>query len=276
MGFTKFSLANKKAANVLILLSLLFVLFTLAQDFLRAELKHSAFYFSESFMFSSFWWLFAPLLFAQYIAVKHNNNERLIFKTAIIVLPIGIHLFAFPFLVWALSAAFYYHTFSFQQTLSYTIAEHLYLLVLIYAIPIFAFAFKIKKEKAVVEVQKVPKENQHITTILVADGNKKQNISVSSILYFSANPPYINIYVAGNKYLHSETLKSISAKLNEAQFIRIHKSTIVNMAMVDFYTTRPNGDCDITLKNQVQLKVSRNFAPCFKAEFAKTHPFAVK
>lgn len=270
---------DRKVAFVLTLLALAFVVLILTQDFLRSGFKNSSFYFSESFMFSSFWWLFAPLLFMQYFAVVHKNKERLYFQVVIIVLPIFIHLFAFPFLVWLLSSVFYYHTYSFPQTFRYTLSEHLYLLAIIYSIPVSAFQFfskKIDLVKSVSQTQTVGISNQFINTILVTDGYKKYHIVVSEILYFSANPPYINIHLEDKKYLHNETLKSIATVLDPEQFVRVHKSSIVNIKMVASYTTRLNGDYDLTMKNNVQIRVSRNFATDFKNLFNKTHPLTTK
>jgi LytTr DNA-binding domain len=270
---SKLSITNRKTVFVLTLAVLVFVLLTLTQDFLRANLKNSAFYFSESFLFSSFWWIFVPLLFVQYSVIKNRNTPKLEFQIAIIVLPIVIHLLAFPLLVWILSKTFYYHTYAFQQVVRYTLSEHLYLLVLLYSLPILAFQYfsnKISKE----EISTIKESNdarQFIDTILVAEGNKKHVIAVSEICYFAANPPYITIYANDEKHLHNETLKSISTKLNPQQFVRIHKSTIVNIKMVAAYTTRLNGDYDLTMKNHTLLRVSRNFAADFKSLFHKTH-----
>ncbi|MEO6232759.1 MAG: LytTR family DNA-binding domain-containing protein [Ferruginibacter sp.] len=276
---TKHAITNRKAAVGLILLVSAFVALTLAQDLIRADLKNSVFYFSESFMFSSFWWLFAPLLFAQYYAVKFKNSRQLKFQVAIITLPILIHLFAFPLLVWILSSAFYYHTFSFQQTFTYTLSEQVYLLILFYSVPVLIFRFFSKKvtlAAPVVEVTNDNVENQFIDTIIVSEGNKKHPVNIAEVLYCSANPPYINLHLDGKKYLHNETLKSISIKLNPGQFVRIHKSTIVNIKMVASYTTRLNGDYDLTMKNNVQLRVSRNFANDFKNLFNKTHRLTIE
>ena len=135
---TKFSITDRKVVFVLTLLVLVFIVLTLSQDFLRSNLKNSAFYFSESFIFSSFWWLFAPLLFTQYIAITKIISTRLYFYLSIILLPIMVHLVAFPFLVWTITEIFYYHTYSFQQTFRYILSEHLYLLVLLYSIPFLA------------------------------------------------------------------------------------------------------------------------------------------
>jgi DNA-binding LytR/AlgR family response regulator len=269
----KLSITNRKTVLVLTLAVLAFVLMTLTQDFLRANLKNSAFYFSESFLFSSFWWIFVPLLFVQYSVIKNRNTPKLEFQIVVIVLPVVVHFFAFPLLVWIISKTFYYHTYAFPQVVRYTLSEHLYLLLLFYSLPILAFQYfsnKTSKEE-IFEIKESNDARQFIDTILVAEGNHKRIISVSEICYFAANSPYINIYVNDEKHLHNETLKSISTKLNPQQFVRIHKSTIVNIKMVAAYTTRLNGDYDLTMKNHTLLRVSRNFAADFKSLFHKTH-----
>ena len=276
---SKFDITDRKAAYVLTLLVMAFVVLTLMQDFLRSNINISQFYFTESFMFSSFWMLFAPFLFTQYFAVKHKNKKHLLFQLGVIILPVFFHLFVFPFLVWVLSAVFYYHTFFFQQTFRYTLSEHLYSLLLFYSIPVLIFQFFMKNstlKEVVSEPQNGRMTPQFTTTFVVSDGNKKHSITVSEILYFSANPPYINIYLEGKKYLQNETLKSVSSKLNPEQFIRVHKSTIVNIEMVTSYTSRLNGDYDLTMKNNVQIRVSRNFAADFKSRFNKTHQLTTK
>lgn len=275
----KIGITEKRIAATLSILVLAFVILTLIQDFLRSDLNNSTFYFSESFMFSSFWWLFAPLLFSQYLAVRNKNKIRLAYKASIIILPVFIHLIAFPIIVWLLSSVFYYHTFSFQQTLRYTLSEHLYLIVLLYTIPVITFHFFTKKIKVVkvasaTEVENIT--NQFVKAFIVSDGNKKQPIAVSEIAYFTANPPYINIHLEGKRFLKNQTLKSVILQLDPEQFIRVHKSTIVNIKMVVSYTTRLNGDYDIMMKNKTQLRVSRNFAAAFKSVFNQTHHLATE
>ena len=85
---SKFDKTDRKVAFVLTLLVSAIVVLTLTQDFLRSDLKNSKFYFSESFLFSSFWWLFAPLLFIQYLTVKYKNKNRVEFYMAVIIFPV--------------------------------------------------------------------------------------------------------------------------------------------------------------------------------------------
>lgn len=274
-----FTAADKKAFLVLLLAVLLIVALTMTQDYLRSDLRNSAFYFSESFLFSSFWWIFAPLLFAQYFAVRYTSAKRLSFQAAVILIPMAVHLFAFPFLVFFLSGIFLDHTFAFQRTLNYTLSEHVYLLALLYSLPVLTYRYFRKKITAEKELPATENEftaRQFTESILVSDGNKKIPVAVTDIIYFSANPPYISIHLAGRKYLQKETLKSISLQLNPEQFVRIHKSTIINIKQVTSYSTRLNGDYDLTMNNDVTLRVSRNFAAGFKQLLNKATQLTAK
>ena len=189
-----------------------------------------------------------------------------------------MHLLAFPFLVWAVSFVFYDHTFSFQQTLRYALSEHLYQLIIMYTLPFLYYQFFTKKaeagEKILIAEQKPT--SGYIATIIVSDGSKKFPLNVADAFYFAASPPYISIHLADKKYLNYETLKSISLKLNPEEFVRVHKSTIINIKMVASYATRRNGDYDLTMKNNVTLRVSRSFASDFKNLFNQTHRFTTK
>jgi hypothetical protein len=58
--------AQKKLLRILIVSVSAVVILSMLQDKVEAGFKNSAFYFSESFIFSSFWWLFIPLIYLQW------------------------------------------------------------------------------------------------------------------------------------------------------------------------------------------------------------------
>ena len=64
--------------------------------------------------------------------------------------------------------------------------------------------------------------------------------------------------------MHKTTLGKIQEELQSDQFIRIHKSTIVNIQQIASFRSRQNGDYDIVLKDQTLLRLSRNYASDFK------------
>jgi hypothetical protein len=255
------------------------VLLTILQDRIEANFQQSSFYLSESFLFSSFWWIFIPVLYGQYILAANHHGKGFLFNLFMIVAPVCIHLLAFPALVWAISGMFYYHTFSFGQTLAFCLSEYLYVLILCYSVPyaiIRHFKAKIPAQQTRAVPEKTPTSGTPLTILLVAEGNKHISIGVEDILYFTANPPYINIHHKQKKYLYNETLKSISAKIDCSMFVRIHKSTIVNIRQVHAYTSRLNGDYDLTLLDGTSLRISRNYAADFKALFRESHPLTAK
>ena len=270
---------SKRAFAFFTLLTTSIVLLTVMQDFIKASFNNSSFYISEAFMFSSFWWIFIPFMYGQYLLIKIEFSNRFFFKALFILIPILLHLCAFPFLVWVVSELFYYHTFDIIQTLQYSLSEHLYKLILLYSISIFVFQQLHSKgqiTKTVMATESQIVGPDFITSIIVSEGDKRKSITVSAILYFTANTPYINIYLNGKKYLKSETLKSISEKLDSQLFVRVHKSTIVNIGHVQSYTSRLNGDFDLIMSDGAELRVSRNFAVDFKKKVQERHRLTIK
>ena len=186
-------------------------------------------------------------------------------------IPVLLHLFLFPALVWLISKLFYYHTFRYMQTLRFALPEHLNKLLLIYSIPFLIYRYyysrkKTKKEAAIVSLT-VPPVIEQPPSFIISEGNRQRLIPASDILYFTASPPYVHIHLYNKKHLVSLTLKSVLERTGGKPFIRIHKSTIVNVKEVVSLTSRHNGDYDLVMKNDAQLRLSRNYAAAFKEAF---------
>lgn len=267
---------KERNTGLIFLISLLsLIALTLIQDYIEAIVHNTGFYISESFLFSSYSWLFAPIVFIQYRIVRKLPSINFFLKTFVILLSIAIHLLLYPLLVWVLSNLFYSHTFRYSQTLNYALSQKLYLFVIVYS----GIALLYHNRERITKITSLATSKSQAPIIsdilLVSDGTKKLAIKFSDIFFISANPPYINICLEGRKYLHSETLKAIANKLPSETFVRIHKSTIVNINAVVSYTSRGNGDYDLCLQNKVELRVSRNFAADFKDKFEKIHRVAI-
>lgn len=242
-------------------------------DMTESKFHGSAFYFSESILFSSFWWIFLPFLVGQFL-FTHACNTRTI-KTVLVVFPIVAHLFLYPAIVCLLSEIFYYHTFSYRQTLIYELTEYSYILIAAYSVPFtlyILFKRKLQSKPPISDEAEFPKKQSNpIKSFLVTDNNERIIVSTNDILYFSANSPYINIHLKQKRYLHNETLKSVSERLDRDLFVRVHKSAIVNIKNVQSYKSRLNGDYDLTMSDGTEVRVSRNYASIFMRKFKPTH-----
>ncbi len=243
-------------------------------DYLYTLFRQSAFYFSESLLFSSYWILYIPLLPLLLKLTKRTENTGV--RLAWAGFALAVHLAAYPALVWLLSKAFYEHTFAYRQTFYYGISAYFIQSVLIYAFCLLAFTFLSKRPLSPEVNSDITKEIQpktSICSIVITDNNHiKSVLAVQDILYISANSPYVNIHHLSKKYLHSETLKSLENQLDGNQFIRIHKSHIVNLREIHSYQSRQNGDYDVTISDGTVLRVSRNYAKDFKSKLEQhTH-----
>ncbi len=269
----KYLLHDRQRRNfTLISFLLALTLTSIVLDFLEAFFNHFSFYIAESLLFSSFWMLFFPLMNVQIYFAK--RRESIVAGLSLAIILIVAHLTLFPVLVWLLSKLFYYHTFSYWQTFEFGIIANFFKAALLYTIPIFfmlLFRQKNQKIPSTIEEAIQPKK-VFLLSIIVTDTNRqKLSIKTEDVFYFSANPPYVTIYHKNKKYLHSETLISLTSQLDNKKFVRIHKSFIVNIYFVASYKSRLNGDYDLVLKNGTQLRVSRNYASSFKNMFENSH-----
>ncbi len=254
-----------------------FVVGTIFLDLLEANFHDTSFYLSESFLFSSFWLIFFPLLWIQWI-IYHKTYTKSMRIIGLVLSPV-IHLLIYPALVWIISRFLFEHTFPYWQTLQYELTTYSFVLLVMYAIPFILYPFIQKRQEdtpVAKEITPPTTSVEFVTSFLVTEGTKRKVIPISEIWYFSANTPYITIHQSAKSYLFHETLRSVAAKVNPDQFVRIHKSTIVNLTKVSFYQSRLNGDYDITLMDKTVLRLSRNYAANFKKKFRNTHPDTTK
>lgn len=200
------SVGRHRIFVLLLVILMTCIVLTILLDLLESGFQNSSFYLSEAVLFSSFWWLFLPLLFGQFaFANVHKPKTSYIL---LVLIPITIHLLAYPALVWLISKLLYYHTFSYWQTFNYELTKYSFILLIAYTVSLVLYTlFRIKFSNKQITATS-SNQNNFVTTFVVADGNKRTNIDTKDILFFSAYPPYINIHHKTKRYLHNETLKS--------------------------------------------------------------------
>jgi two-component system LytT family response regulator len=97
----------------------------------------------------------------------------------------------------------------------------------------------------------------HAERVLIRDGANVHVLPVDTIDYVEAQDDYVAFKSAGKQYLKDQTLASVEATLDPARFVRIHRSTIVNIARVQRLERRPYGDYEVTLAGGTRLRMSR-------------------
>ena len=99
-------------------------------------------------------------------------------------------------------------------------------------------------------------EKENFERIAAKIGQKIHVIPISSILYFQSYGDYVQIITATEKLIKEQTMKYFESHLPSNQFVRIHRSYIVNIEMISRIELYTKQNQLVTLKNGDQLKVS--------------------
>jgi hypothetical protein len=92
--------------------------------------------------------------------------------------------------------------------------------------------------------------------VAVKSGSKIHVVLVPEIIYLQADGDYVQIFTAQGKYLKEQTMKYFDEHLPENQFVRVHRSVIVNVEMISRIELYEKQNQLLTLKNGQQIKTS--------------------
>jgi two-component system LytT family response regulator len=83
-------------------------------------------------------------------------------------------------------------------------------------------------------------------------------IKADTVDWIAADDYYIQLRIAGKAHLLRMSMNELEEKLDPKQFLRIHRSTIINLDRVKELHQNPNGEYVVVLKDATELKLSRN------------------
>jgi two-component system, LytTR family, response regulator len=86
-------------------------------------------------------------------------------------------------------------------------------------------------------------------------------VPVDEIDWIAAAGTYVTIHAGGKEYLLRESLNSLTGRLDPARFVRIHRSTVVNVDRIVELRPDVGGDCVVVVRNGTQLKMAKSRRP---------------
>ena len=86
---------------------------------------------------------------------------------------------------------------------------------------------------------------------------KVRVIPVDEIRYITADDAYVKIHTLDHNYLLRERMHVLEDRLDPSKFVRIHRSTIVQLDLVETVLHSSGGDYAVRLTDRTKLKVSR-------------------
>ncbi len=114
------------------------------------------------------------------------------------------------------------------------------------------------------------KQDQYLTRILIKEGRKLVFLYARDIDWIEASGDYAKIHSKEKHSLVNMSLTELDKKLDPLQFIRIHRSSIVNIDFIKELHPYSNGEFNLVLKNEVTLRLSRTFKDRIKPYMDKT------
>jgi hypothetical protein len=115
-------------------------------------------------------------------------------------------------------------------------------------------------EDALTTIPSLSDEQKEITTFIdrvaVKIGSTVRVIPADDILYLQSEGDYVLIITDKGKFIKEQTMKYFAQKLPQKQFVRIHRSFIVNVSSISRIECYGKNKQSMTLRNGVQLKMS--------------------
>lgn len=101
-------------------------------------------------------------------------------------------------------------------------------------------------------------ESPYLERIAVEMRGKVRVVPVAQIEYITASGPYVELHTSERAYLIREAIHTLEERLDPAKFLRIHRSIIVRVDLIDTFHRGAGGDYEVQLKGGARLRVSRS------------------
>ena len=103
-----------------------------------------------------------------------------------------------------------------------------------------------------------PPAPQYLERIAVEMRGKVRSVPVEQIDYIVADGPYAELHTGDRRHVIRESMQALEERLDPKHFMRVHRSMIVRLDLVDTLHRGAGGDYELQLKNGTRVKVSRS------------------
>jgi two-component system LytT family response regulator len=100
---------------------------------------------------------------------------------------------------------------------------------------------------------------KHLERLAIKSSGRVVFVKVDDIDWIEAADNYVSLHVGNEEHLHRETMASIEGQLPLAKFMRISRSTIVNVDRIKELQPLFHGEYAVILRNGTRLTLSRSY-----------------
>jgi len=103
------------------------------------------------------------------------------------------------------------------------------------------------------------REPEFLERVAVREAGRIFFVRASDIDWIEAQDYYVQLHVADQTHLLRESMRNLEARLDPRRFVRIHRSTLVNLDRVSELRPFFHGEYTVILNDGTQLKLSRSY-----------------
>ena len=102
------------------------------------------------------------------------------------------------------------------------------------------------------------RQQEYLTRLMIKVGARVVLLKVDEVDFIEADGNYAKLHVGRKSHLLREKMHDLEGQLDPAKFVRIHRSTIVNLDRIKEMHPHFNGDYIMVLQDGRQLRLSRS------------------
>ena len=108
-------------------------------------------------------------------------------------------------------------------------------------------------------VENLTTEPKHLERLVIKSAGRVFFLRADEIDWIEAEGNYLRLHTGRESHLLRETMTRMAAKLDPHKFLRIHRSTLVNIDRIKELQPLFHGDHTVILRDGTELTLSRNY-----------------
>jgi len=101
--------------------------------------------------------------------------------------------------------------------------------------------------------------NSRVPRLVIKTGTRRLFLPPEKVQWVEAERDYMRLHVGRESHLVRETMQQMEALLDPRRFLRVHRSTILNLEFVKQLEPMYSGDYKILLRDGTELASSRGY-----------------
>jgi two-component system LytT family response regulator len=107
-------------------------------------------------------------------------------------------------------------------------------------------------------------QKKYLDRLMIKFKDHVSVIPIHEIEWIESAGDYVYVHSSSQKHILRETLTALEQRLDPQKFIRIHRSTIVNVEKIKTLRLNEHSDFDVYLLSGMKLRLSRSYRAYFE------------